>query len=136
MCRNARSEYDKVYHTIPENKNKRYSTKKANICKELKWKAKDAENGFDYKPSVYVKEILEMDGIVEDDVECKETNNVAEEQMDGPSVDVEALATASNHKKPSIPQSQQKCNDCPLFGHKTMRSAMCKEHHRYLQLQQ
>jgi len=125
-----------VYHSIPENKNKRYLTKKANICKELEQNAKDAENGFDYKPSMYVEEILEMDGIVDDNIEHKETNNVAEEQMNGPSVAVEASATASNCKKTSIPQYQQKCNDCPLFGHKSMRSKLCKEHQRYLQLQQ
>jgi len=101
--RNARREYDKVYRSMPENKNKRYSTKKANIRKELEQKAKDAENGFDYKPSMYVEEILEMDGIVDDDVEHKETNNVAEKQMNGPNVAVEASATTSQRKKPSIP---------------------------------
>jgi len=135
--KNEHRAYQQTYRGLPENKTKRYSIKKANIRNELEQKAKASENGCDYHPSMYVDEILEIDEVLEDNAKRLQTGHLPEEQRNGPGVAVEATPTdCMNRKKPSIPRSQLKCNDCPLFGHKSMRSKMCKEHHRYLALHQ
>jgi len=73
-----------------------------------------------------------------DDTKQVQTNNAVADQVNGLSVSVEVSTTVGmlNHKKPRIPCSQQKCSDCQLYGHKTMMSRKCENHHKYLQLQQ
>jgi len=99
-------------------------------------KADEAATGLGYGPSMYPEEILEMEEGPMGDEEMDPTKNATENNVNGPRMDVEAVSTTVdvNLKKPKIPCSQQKCSDCPLYGHKTMRSILCKEHHRYLQL--
>jgi len=85
---------------------------------------------------MYTEEILETEERLMGDEETGQTKNATENIVNCPRMDVEAVSTTVdvNLKKPKIPRSQQKCSDCPLYGHKTMRSVLCKEHHRYLQL--
>jgi len=91
---------------------------------------------------MYFDELMETDAEQPlDDENPPPTNTtrtvVEGNRENGPSVTAEVSPTVMKPNKPRIPHSMQKCNDCPLYGHNTIvRSTMCKEHEKYLQLQQ
>jgi len=139
--RSEKRDYDKRYCSRPDRKNLWYSTKKENIRKELQRKAEEVASGLGYGPSMYVDELMETDAEQPLDDENPPPTNTTRTVVEGnrendPSVTAEASPTVMKPNKPRIPRSKQKCKDCPLYRHKTMRSAMCKEHEKYLQLQQ
>ena len=121
--RNKRRKYNRMYHQRPEVKTKRNSSKKENIRKTLEQKAKDAQpGGMNYGPSI---------DVTSDDDEDQYVNVQHGDVVEGSANNENSnVASAGTTKRKSRKDTQ--CKNCPLMGHATWRSLLCKEHEAYL----
>jgi len=123
LRRNERRQYDRLYHKRLDVKNRRDTTKKENIRRDLEQKATDAREGMDYGPSV---DIAEMDDVALG----VEQGNVEGIRVENNSETVAPEGSNNSGKKRKMPRSQVfgvQCSKCLFMGHGTGRSAACKK---------
>ncbi len=121
--RNKRRKYNRMYHQRPEVKTKRNSSKKENIRKTLEQKAKDAQlGGMNYGPSI---------DVTSDDDNNKQVNREHDDVVDGSASNKNSNVASAGSRTRKCRKDTQ-CKNCPLMGHATWRSSLCKEHEAYL----
>jgi len=120
LRRNEHRQYDHSYNKRLDVKNRRDTTKKENIRRNLQQKATDAREGMDYGPSI---DIAEMDDVALG----VEQGNVEGIRVENNSETVATEGSNNSGKKRKTPRSLVQCSKCLFMGHGTWRSAACKK---------